>query len=277
MFTDFPASGPMLHFAHANGYPPAAYQPLFDALKPHYQVRAPLARPLWPNAQPEEVRSWWLLVDDLLAYLAEQNEKPILAVGHSLGAVCWLAAALRRPELFRALVLIEPVLFRERFLLLWGAIRGLGLGRRVHPLIPGALRRRRIFANTEEMFTRYRRAQTFKRLDDDALHAYVNALARPCADGQVELSYTPEWEVKIYETGLLNLWRDLPRLQVPLCLIYGTESDTFLPPAARKFQRLLPSATLHAVPETGHLVPLEAPAKVAGLMMEFFKAQGVGA
>lgn len=271
MFLDFPGSGPTLHFAHANGYPPGAYIPLFEQLAAAFQVRALLARPLWPNAEPDPaVHDWEPYVDDLLRYFDERGETDVLGVGHSLGAVCLLAVALRRPELFRALVLIDPVLFRQRFLLMWDTLRNIGLARRVHPLIPGALRRRRVFASVEEMFTRYRRAPVFARLNDVGLRAYVNALARPRPDGQVALTYAPEWEVKIYETGPLNLWRALPTLRPPLCVIYGAESDTFLPPAVRKVQRALPTAQLHAVPETGHLVPLEQPAAVAAQIRAFF-------
>lgn len=270
MFLDFPSPGPTLHFAHANGYPPAAYGPLFEQLQPHFHVLAPFARPLWPNAEPDPaVQDWEPYVDDLLRYFDARGETGVFAVGHSLGAVCLLAVALRRPELFRALVLIDPVLFRQRFLLMWNTLRGIGLARRVHPLIPGALRRRRVFASAEDMFTRYRRAPVFARLSDGGLRAYVNALARPRPDGQVELTYSPEWEVKIYETGPLNLWRALPTLRPPLCIIYGAESDTFLPPAARKVQRALPTAQLHAIPETGHLVPLEQPEVVGARIREF--------
>ena len=31
-FKDFGGAGPLLHFANANGYPPAAYTPLFEGL-----------------------------------------------------------------------------------------------------------------------------------------------------------------------------------------------------------------------------------------------------
>ena len=39
--------------------------------------------------------------------------------------------------------------------------------------------------------TRYRRAPVFERLSEAGLRAYVNALARPRPDGQVELTYSP--------------------------------------------------------------------------------------
>ena len=53
-----------LVFAHANGYPPGAYQPLLDRLAERFRVLAPEARPLWPGARPEDLRTWDVFVED---------------------------------------------------------------------------------------------------------------------------------------------------------------------------------------------------------------------
>ncbi len=52
-----------------------------------------------------------VLVDDLVALLAQLGEAPVL-VGHSLGGAVALAAAVRRPDLVRALVLEDPAALR---------------------------------------------------------------------------------------------------------------------------------------------------------------------
>ena len=301
-FDDFGGVGAPLHFAHANGYPPRTYTPLLERLAEHYRIVAMRARPLWepvtsgdlasvtsgdvksaasgdsPVAAPDALspaafRDWTPLTADLLRFLDERRAAgltfPLIGVGHSLGGVSTLDAALQRPELFRALILIDPVIFRQRFLWLWEVLKGLGLGDRLHPLIPGTLRRRRVFASVDEMFARYRRAPVFSRIDDRGLRAYVEALVRPRPDGQVELTYPPEWEAAIYRHGPLNLWARLPQLKLPVLVVYGADSDTFRGPAARKLQRLLPQARLQPIPATGHLVPLEQPAAVATACQAF--------
>lgn len=266
---DFGGVGPLLHLAHANGYPPRAYAPLVERLTPHYHVIAALARSLWPGSRPNGFRDWTPLTEDLIRFLDEQQARGLIGVGHSMGGVATLDAALRRPELFRALVLIDPVIHRRRLLWLWEAMKALGLGDRLHPHIPGALRRRRLFASADEMFTRYRRAPIFSRVDDRGLRAYVEALARPRADGQVELAYPPEWEVAIYRHGPLNLWGRMSQLELPLLVIYGAESDAFRASAQRKMARLIPHAVFHKVEAAGHLVPLEKPEAVAEAMHKF--------
>jgi len=269
---DFGGGGPALHFAHANGYPPEAYAPLLNALTPRYHVTATRLRPLWPGSRPDGLRSWQPLADDLLADLEAQGAHGWIGVGHSLGAMLTATVALRRPEMFRALVLIEPVFFPLRLLAVWNLLRRMGLARYVHPLIPGALRRRRVFASAEEMFDRYRRAPIFSRIADAGLRAYVNSLARPLPDnGGVELAFSPEWEVKIYATGPLNLWGQIQRLTMPVLIVRGHETDTLRPSAVRRLRRKLPQALVVDVPHTGHLAPLEAPGAVAEAMLDFLR------
>jgi pimeloyl-ACP methyl ester carboxylesterase len=272
-YDDFGGSGPPLHFAHANGYPPRAYAPLLEALTPHYRITAMRARPLWPGATPNGLQDWTPLTHDLVQFLNEQGLSNLYGVGHSLGAVTTLDAALRRPELFRAIVLLDPVIFPPAFVFVWRVTKALGLGYRLHPLIPAALLRRRVFASVEEMFERYRRAPVFSGLDDPGLRAYVHSLARLRPDGAVELAYSPEWEARIYYSGPLDVWDRMADLSVPMLLIYGAQSDTFRPAALRTMRRRLPHAEYHATPNAGHLVPMERPAEVGSQIIEFLARQ----
>ncbi len=85
----------------------------------------------------------------------------------------------------------------------------------------------------------------------------------------MELAFTPEWEAQIYATGPFNLWRQLGKLSVPLLVIRGAESDTFDQGAVKALQSRLPKVAVINVPGAGHLVPLEKPAEVARLILEF--------
>lgn len=272
-FIDFGGSGAPLFFAHANGYPPEAYRPLLETLASHHHVCAIQFRPLWSDSQPDGLRDWHPFVEEVLQWVRESGQQPVIGVGHSLGAIATLAAALRHPELFRALILVDPVLFHPRLLFFWRLFQKLGLAHQVHPLIPGAKRRRRVFANKVEMFARYRQKAMFVRLSDPALQAYVDAMARPRADGQVDLAYLPEWEVAIYAHGPLDLWRHLRELRPPVLIIRGEHSDTFHPAAVRQVRARLPEAKIITVPNTGHLVPMEQSDEVARLIQEFLEHQ----
>src|SRR5688572_33412276 len=120
---DFGSTGAPLHFLHANGYPPGCYKSLIDLLRTNYHIFGMLLRPLWENSRPAEVHDWHIFSGDLLRFLSDYNTDPVIGVGHSIGATVTLRAALRDPGKFRALVLIEPVLFPLGRMILWNFVR----------------------------------------------------------------------------------------------------------------------------------------------------------
>ena len=269
---DFGGDGPPLHFLHANGYPPECYRPLLTGLSAHYHVLAMHQRPLWPDAQPGSINDWHPLSDDLFRFLDERNPGPVIGIGHSLGGIVTLRAALRQPERFRALVLIDPVLFPPPMIAAMRLIRAFGLSYRLHPLVRGALRRRRVFASREVLRRGYQRKSIFRYMDNASLEAYIEGLTRLRPDGKYELVYSPEWEARIYITGVwrdMDLWRDLPRLKLPLLMLRGAETDTFWASTARRVQRKLPSAQIVTLEKATHLAPLERPAEVSALIKNF--------
>lgn len=74
--------GPALHFAHANGYPPAAYLPLLKLFASSYEVFAMSARPLWTASNPDELVDWQPLVSDLETFLDFHALSNLVGVGH---------------------------------------------------------------------------------------------------------------------------------------------------------------------------------------------------
>ena len=267
---DLGSAGQPLHFLHANGYPPDCYGPLLELFKTGYHVFGMLLRPLWQDAKPEQLDSWHPLSDDLHSFLSSQP-KPVIGVGHSIGAIVTLRAALRDPGQFKALILIEPVLFLPRRLIFWHLLRATGLGERIHPLIAGAKKRRRTFDDLETVFRGYRSRKIFRYMSDENLRTYIDGMTKLGASGGYELIFSPEWEAQIYRTGLrdFDIWRDLPGLRVPTLFLRGAESDTFLEGAARLVKRKQPRAMLETLEKSTHLVPLERPQEVFDLMKSF--------
>lgn len=268
---DLNSTNPPLHFLHANGYPPGCYKPLFELLQSQYHVFGMQLRPLWKDSMPEQLKTWHLLSDDLLNFLSSQPT-PVIGVGHSIGAVVTLRAALRDPGKFRALVLIDPVLFVPRFLVMWHIVRAMGLGDRFHPLIPGAKRRRRTFSDLETVFRSYRTRPVFRYMSDENLRIYIQGITRKTNDGY-ELVYSPDWEAQIYRTGMhdFDIWRQLPDLKVPTIFIRGAETDTFLEPAAKLVKQKQPNVRVETLEKSTHILPLERPKAVFDIMQSFLK------
>jgi pimeloyl-ACP methyl ester carboxylesterase len=277
---DFGGTGAPLHFLHANGYPPDCYKPLLELLKTEYHVFGMLLRPLWDGMKPEAIKDWIPFSDDLRLFLSSQpfdqtqvRPDPVIGVGHSIGAIVTLRTALRAPDKFRALILIDPVLFIPRFLINWHIARLLGLGERFHPLIQGAKKRRRTFDDLDTVFRGYRTRNIFRYMSDENLRIFIEGITKPKADGGYELVYPPEWEAQVYRTGMhdFDILRDLPKLEVPTLFIRGAETDTFLEDAVRLVKQKQPKARVEALDKSTHLLPLERPKEVFEIMQSFLK------
>ena len=267
------AAGMPVHFLHANGYPPECYLPLISRLSVHYQVICMRQRPLWPDSKPEEIEDWHPLTDDFLRFLDEHPTGRSIAIGHSVGGIVVLRAALSQPERFQALVLIDPVLFPTYVIRFWQVVRTFGLGYQLHPLVRASKNRRRQFDDLDRLFNRYRRKPIFRYMDDEALRAYVKGIACPCVGGYT-LCYSVEWEMRIYVTSLwhdMDIWRALPGLKIPLLIIRGAETNTLWASTTHRMQQKVPSAQIVTVPQATHLVPLEHPAEVYQAIQGFLQ------
>ena len=273
-FLVYGGTGTPLVFLHANGFPPECYQPLLQLLATRYRTRAMYLRPLWPEAKPAELEDWHVLSRDLLRFLDEQGWDQVIAVGHSMGATAALRAALWSPERFAALALLEPVLLPRYVMLEWRVVRALGLGDRLHPLIPGALKRQREFTSLESAFERYRARPIFRYFSDAALRAYITGMTTGSPGSRYRLAYSPEWEARIYDTGVWNdwdLWRAMPGLRVPTLLVRGMDNDTFRASTARALERSNAQVRIAVVGQATHLLPLERPQRIFEIIQSYLK------
>ncbi len=259
-------NGPIVHFAHANAYPPASYQQMLSVLSADYHVEAMYLRPLWPNSQPEEMRNWDVIADDLICFLEQQEYEQIVGVGHSLGAVATMFAALKRPDLFRALVLIEPVFLPPNLLQMAAANP---VAAENMPFVEVARRRRYQWPDRQAAFEHFRSKKVFGRWSDDVLWDYVRAGLRDAEDGGVTLVYTREWEARFYGRPPLTVWQDIPRITQPTLAFRGSESDTLFPDAWQLWQEAQPDATFVEFSGVGHMLPMERPLLLAQHIRDF--------
>lgn len=271
---DYGGIGQDLLFLHANGYPPDCYLPLLERLSNRFHTFGLKLRPLWDGHQNEKIQDWHLLSDDLNQFLQLRGGTPAIITGHSLGAVVGLRSAIQEPAIYRALILIDPVIFPTAIIHGWRIVKKIGLGYQLHPLIPTAQKRRRVFDSHDEVFNAYRQKKIFRYISDKNLNIMISGMIRPIDGNGYELSYSPEWEVQIYYSGIssdTDLWNELPTLRIPLLIIRGAETDTFFPQTARRVKKIIPSSRIETLEKSTHLVPLEKPEEVARIIINFLE------
>ncbi|MFV0277917.1 MAG: alpha/beta fold hydrolase [Parahaliea sp.] len=269
----FGGSGARLVFAHANGYPPGCYRQLLEPLTTRFQVMGYRHRPLWPESAQQAAptrANWQRFASDLIDTLEGCAEgSPVWMMGHSLGGVVSMLAAVRKPRLFRGVVLLDPVFMPSRRALSLALMPNRAL--RQIPLVRKTLGRPAQFADHQAMFDFHRGKRAFAGMSDEALWHYVHAGSRATAAG-VELAWSPAWEAAVYSSVPL-VWLRLPRLRLPTLGLRGEHSDILGEAIMRRWARLQPAAELHTCPG-GHLFPLEYPRDTAARVLDFLARQG---
>ncbi|MDE2462575.1 MAG: alpha/beta hydrolase [Alphaproteobacteria bacterium] len=262
----WPRQAPGLHFAHANGFNAQTYitllTPLADSfnivasdLRGHGQTHLP--------APPGFATGWRLFAKDLMDALGQLFTKPAILTGHSMGAVASLMVATQRPDLVRALVLIEPVFVSP------------SVAARPGPDIADrAAKRRAIFPSVEAMEEAYRGRGAFKDWPDTVLRNYILGGTRPTDDGQVELTCEPRIEAEDFRSTPLAAYELASRVTCPVTLIRGDgPGSTCGANEAAEFVARKPDTRLITVPGASHFLPMEFPDIVR---REILKSQEAG-
>ncbi|MBL6975637.1 MAG: alpha/beta hydrolase [Deltaproteobacteria bacterium] len=267
-WTDWGGDGPVLHLAHANGFPPGAYARLVESLLPRFHVVSMAQRPLWPGSDPRSLRDWNQLGRDLRDCLRHRGHEGIIGVGHSVGGASTLIAAARDPGLFRGVVLLDPTILGGARAFFWSIAKALGQVHRVF-VVRDALNRRDRWASRDEVRASWAAKPVFARLDPRCLGDYVQAGVVDHPEGGVTLRYSKAWEARVFATTPACSWDWARRLKTPALVVRGALSDTFLPGVAARLGRLAPTARLLELEGSGHLFPLEAPERTAGVVTDF--------
>ena len=255
-------TGPVVHLAPANGFPPETYLPALAPLLAGHRVVSLPPRAMWPDAgpPPDGPGTWLTLGDDLRAGIQEHALSPLIAVGHSFGAVASLLAAVKEPARFRGLALLDPTILPPPIMdqIREQRRRGEMLFR---PLVQGARKRRDRFGSESEAFFYWRGKPLFADWPDDAVLRYARAMLRPTDEGDFTLTWASAWEAHYYESFYTESWDAVERLDrsIPVLLVGGSESDTLLPEATALLLEKLPRARHVTIPGYGHLFPHAAP------------------
>ena len=237
-YIDWGGSGPLVHIAHATGFCARVYQPLAALMtsrvravglddRGHGLTRA--------EADVGELTSWRDYASDLEAFFEHLGE-PVIALGHSRGGVASLMLAVSRPDLVKALILIDPTILPLSWAWWSWPIQKLGLAHRV-PIAAKAARRKNGWPTKEAVLASYRQKGPFAAWKPGFLEGYVADGTRTKPDGTIELSCAPAWESRSFATFCPNAWGYVRRLKQPALVLYGEDSDTFLPAAVKRFKK----------------------------------------
>ncbi len=253
---------PIIHFAHANGFPARSYTKIFNLLEKDFDVNFIEQHAHNPNFPVSD--GWKHLADELQTEIETKYTQPIIGIGHSLGGILHFLVACQKPELYQQIILLDaPIISRlSSFGLLIGKKTGL-----IDRFSPAKITRtrRNLWKTKAEAFEHFRIKPKFAVFDEQCLRDYVNYGTSETEKG-FTLSFKPEIEAHIYRTLPHNLSKYQGKLLVPATYLGGTNSrEAKL--ARLGFMQKKFSIKMQFTDGT-HLFPFEFPNKTANLIKQ---------
>lgn len=256
------------HFFPGSGFTFGCYRQMWAQLSPTLSLTGMDPRPTWPGIGPPPAdHSWDIYLDDLIAFLDSLNASPVIGIGHSLGAITTIRAAARRPDLFSALILLEPALYPASWIRIGSMVPW--RYKPLHPQVSGALSRQDTWESRQAAFDILKEKKVFSRLSPEAMRDYVDYALSKNDDGHCRLKFRKDWEARIYAEPPM-FWDDFQRVTHPVLGIKGKNTIWFLSRQWKKWKKMRPADTHHYIDGT-HLLPLERPNETAAIINDWLK------
>ena len=242
-------------FSHANGFNGRTYRsilaPLAETglriltldLRGHGASTLPTPSEGWPG--------WHGFRDDLLAFLAETVEAPVILAGHSMGGTTSLLAAAAEPARVRALGLFDLVVFDA----------SLARDPGDSGLVAGALRRRADFPSRAAVLEAYTGRGAFRSWTPQQLADYVEAGFREADEG-VTLACTPAWEASSFRLHNYDPFAAFRDSRCPIRVLQAEHASTARFEGHEAELAANPRISIEMLPGTTHFLPMERPERV---------------
>lgn len=264
-----PTASQTAHFYGGNGFALGVYEPLLSDLAQHLNITALTMRGEWYDKPTETALTREQDADVLIEFLQKTQDKPVIGIGHSQGATATTIAAAKRPDLFSALYLLEPVTFTNQ--------QG-----KLYSLVPRVVKMtREPFKSTQvkqadwpsvdAYYQFLRRHKAYKRISDEHLLTYAKNSLEAGEQGKLTLRFSPKQELANY-FGTPLIMKPLQQLiadnKVPVQLIIGKPSMFISQQVRQMWDKFVPNEQMTVLNDYGHLLPLEAPELCAKLIFQ---------
>ena len=234
-YYDTSGAGDPLVLLHGGGVTADSWFAQLPVLAGHYQVFAPERRGHGRTPDMEGPVTSEIMADDTVAFLEALETGPVHLIGWSAGGTVALRLALRRPDLVRKLVLIGTGLSRD--------------------------------ASTPDDLA------LVHGPDPEALAALFRPQYEP-------LSPDGPGHFPVVFAKWLRMWREEPDIELstlaglpmPVLVMQG-DGDGLRVEHSAAVAAAIPDAQLAVVPGTSHALPLEKPALVNQLLLDFLAEQ----
>ena len=259
---------PFINFIHGNGFCGQAYWSFLKELTGDYSLLIQDCVGHGDSDEGSGFQSWEQSAEHAYEVLKNKLDRgiiqqPLIGMGHSFGGVLTIKMAVKYPELFKGLVLLDPILMPEVFLKMKGDLDI------PNPLAAKTRLRKKLWSDREEALAYFKTKSAYNTWSDCSLENFVeHALDHQSVHG-VSLKCPPAVEAAIFSSSPDGLWDDIEKLQVPTTILYGKQSYPFIEGSCQKASE---NPNINIVEEEGgHCFLLEHPQRVASITKKYLR------
>jgi pimeloyl-ACP methyl ester carboxylesterase len=254
---------------HATGFHARCWDKVSDQLPDDWHV---LAVDLRGHGRSDNNPpfTWDRFAEDLLVVCAHFGVQNAIGVGHSLGGHCVAHICALQPDLFEALVLVDPVIFAPQ---MYSETREQTFMRvEDHPVA----KRRSHFASWQAMFERFEDRLPYSLWQPDILRDYCEYGVLPADSGDgVDLACPGIVEASVYFSNFdTDIYPLLKHITQPVSVLRAkprdegaTQMDFSASPTWPELAGYLPNAKDIYLPELTHFIPMQRPDLVADYIL----------
>lgn len=201
-------------------------------------------------------------VEDLEKLIEVMGLRTVTLVGHGMGGANAICYAAEHPDMVNALIAIEaaPELLRS----------GIETMRRLITSSTG-------WTTLDEVTDTFR--EFYPTATSEQLSRRVRASTTVADDGSYQWAFDPAFrdatirppEPDPGQRRLQNLWECVERVQCPVLIVRGAETDMLTPEAIQRLHRRIPGSRISLIEEAGHAVPTDQPSTLSQHIREFLQ------
>ena len=260
---EWPGEGDPILLVHATGFHARCWQAVVEALPGKHVFAIDMPSHGGSGRKPPPY-NWMHFGDDVRGVVEALGLERLLGVGHSMGGHAVVVAAAARPERFRGLLLVDPVIVAPEI----GALVAGGVSAESHPI----RKRRNRWDSAQEMFDAFKAKEPYSRWDPRVLMDYCRYGLVPARGGGYVLACPPDLEAEVYAgAGSSDILPLLPCVRMPVEIIRARarrpDESLFDFSASPTWDRLVeqfPDAIDEQLADCSHFIPMERPRWMAG-------------
>ncbi|RLC33903.1 MAG: alpha/beta hydrolase [Deltaproteobacteria bacterium] len=255
--------GPALVFLHATGFMPWIWHPIAREFAGDYQVIVPYFCD-HRHADPHKGGlSWLQIAEDLARFCKQLDIQAPTMISHSMGGAVITLAAGKFGLAADRMILFEPIFLPSQ-------LYNLQINVEDHPLAGKAIKRRNFWEDLESAREYLKSKPLFSRWDQEMLEMYLTYGFKDAKGRGVTLVCHPEREASLFMGSMsYDPWPLIPHIECPVLVLEGELSENRNLIDFRKAANTFPNGGYRIVEGTGHLIPMENPAKTTRLIRDF--------